>query len=32
MRNAMLNPPLPEEDLAGAMIGHFPPEVPKGMV
>ena len=23
---SMLNPPLSEEDLAGAMIGHFPPE------
>jgi hypothetical protein len=28
----MLNPPLPEEDLAGVMVGHFPPEVQNGMV
>jgi hypothetical protein len=28
----MLNPPLSEEDLVGAMIGHFPPEVQNGMV
>jgi len=29
---SMLNPPLSEEDLVGAMIGHFPPEVQNGMV
>jgi len=29
---SMLNPPLSEEDLAGAMIGHYPPEVQNGMV
>jgi hypothetical protein len=28
----MLNPPLSEEDLAGAMIGHFPPAVQNGMM
>jgi len=28
----MLNPPLSEEDLVGAMIGHFPPEVQNGKV
>jgi len=28
----MLNPPLSEEDLVGAMIGHYPPEVQNGMV
>jgi hypothetical protein len=28
----MLNPPLSEEDLAGAMVGHFPPEVQNGMI
>jgi hypothetical protein len=28
----MLNPPLSEEDLVGAMINHFPPEVQNGMV
>jgi hypothetical protein len=29
---SMLNPPMSEEDLVRAMIGHFPPEVQKGMV
>jgi hypothetical protein len=29
---SMLNPPLSEEDLAGAMVGHFPPEVQNGMI
>jgi len=29
---SMLNSPLSEEDLAGAMIGHFPPQVQNGMV
>ena len=29
---SMLNPPLSEEDLVGAMIGHFPPEVQNGTV
>jgi len=29
---SMLNPPLSEEDLVGAMVGHFPPEVQNGMV
>jgi hypothetical protein len=24
---SMLNPPLSEEDLAGAMVDHIPPEV-----
>jgi hypothetical protein len=28
---SMLNPPLSEEDLVGAMIGHFPPDVQNGM-
>ena len=28
----MLNSPLSEEDLVGAMIGHFPPEVQNDMV
>jgi hypothetical protein len=26
---SMLNPPFSEEDLVGAMIGHYPPEVQK---
>ena len=30
--SSMLNPPMSEEDLVGAMIGHFPPEVQNGMV
>jgi hypothetical protein len=29
---SMLNPPLLEEDLAGAMVGHFPPEIQNGMI
>ena len=29
---SMLNPPLSEEDLVGAMISHYPPEVQNGMV
>jgi hypothetical protein len=29
---SMLNPPLSEEDLAGAMVGHFTPEVQNGMI
>jgi hypothetical protein len=29
---SMLNPPLSEEDLAGAMVGHFPPEIQNGMI
>jgi hypothetical protein len=29
---AMLNPPLSEEDLAGAMVGHFPPEIQNGLI
>ena len=28
---SMLKTPLSEEDQAGTMVGHFPPEVPKGM-
>jgi hypothetical protein len=28
---SMLNPPM-SEDLVGAMMGHFPPEVQNGMV
>jgi hypothetical protein len=29
---SMLNPPLSEEDLAGTMVGHFPPEIQNGMI
>jgi hypothetical protein len=29
---SMLNPPLSEEDLAGAMVGHFLPEIQNGMI
>jgi hypothetical protein len=28
----MLNPPLSEEDLAGAVVGHFPPEIQNGVI
>ena len=28
----MLNPPLSEEELGGATLGHYPPEVQNGMV
>ena len=29
---SMLNPPLLEEDLVEAMIGHFPPGIQNGMI
>jgi len=29
---SMLNPPLLEEDLAGAMVGHYPPDIQNGMI
>jgi hypothetical protein len=29
---SLLNPPISEEDIAGAMVGHIPPEVQNGMI
>jgi hypothetical protein len=29
---SILNPPISEEDLAGGMVGHFPPEVQNDMI
>ena len=29
---SMLNPAMSEEDLVGALINHFPPEIKKGMI
>ena len=29
---SMLNPAMPEEDLVGVMINHFPTEIQNGMI
>jgi hypothetical protein len=29
---SMVNPAMPEEDLVGAMINHFPPEIQNDMI